>query len=571
MRNLPKESFRRSQNKTYFLLGLIFCFAFALRVYGLGFGLPYLYHVDEPSYVVAAVRLGNGIPNSHPYDPTGFGNILFAQYGVFYLIGRVTGLFGSIGDFVTWYETDQANFYLLARLTSAFLGTATVATVFILGSRIRSRLVGILAAAFLALCFLHVRNSHYGTPDIAVTFFVAASVTFCVLAVEERRLWFMLVGSAAGALAIATKWLAVPVIAPLILTAVLTKSDLGILKSQRINSFALPIELLVFALAIGLGSFQIILNPMPYIGKLFVEYTRSQTAGYEGWYIDTSPGWFFYIKTLLSGFGAISLLLAIIGGAVYGKSFLHKREMKIAILLTFPFLYFLIIVSANHFFARYILPLVPFLAIFAAEGVSVTFIRLRQQISSPFIAPLIAGILLAVAVSRSFLESIRHDVLLTKVDTRTIAKDWIEENIPVGSKIAVDWSVYAPPLYTGDLVVPWVPTSDKKYDVVSMQYDRFLHSYSLEWYCQSGFDYLIASSFVYNLQFVSGDAQSKKEDFYASVVKQFQLIKVFSPYSNETPEPNWVYEETYGPATYLWQRERPGPTLKIYRVPPCDM
>jgi hypothetical protein len=300
---------------------------------------------------------------------------------------------------------------------------------------------------------------------------------------------------------------------------------------------------------------------------MFAEYTRSQTIGYEGWYIDTSPGWLFYIKTLLSGFGVIPLLLAFIGGMVYVKQLSRKREAKIAILLTFPFLYFLLIISANHFFARYVLPLLPFLAVFTAEGVAVIYKWVRERISNPGIAYLIAGMLLTAAVSIPLLKSIQYDLLLTRMDTRTIAKDWIEKNIPEGSKIAVDWSIFAPPLYTGDLVVPWVPASGKKYDVVSMQYDHFLHSYSPDWYRQVGFNYLIASSFIYNLEFVSNEEQSQKENFYASLAKEFKLIKVVSPYSEGALEPTWVYEEVYGPTIGLWQREHPGPTLKIFQVP----
>ena len=49
--------------------------------------------------------------------------------------------------------------------------------------------------------------------------------------------------------------------------------------------------------------------------------------------------------------------------------------------------------------------------------------------------------------------------------------------------------------------------------------------------------------------------------------KDFKLIKEFYP-GADPKEPPFIFEEMYGPVVSLWQRERPGPVIKIYAVNP---
>jgi hypothetical protein len=63
----------------WLLLGFITLSALILRVWGIGFGLPYLYHLDEHYYINTALKLGSGVVNNPPYAPTGFSNVLFGE------------------------------------------------------------------------------------------------------------------------------------------------------------------------------------------------------------------------------------------------------------------------------------------------------------------------------------------------------------------------------------------------------------------------------------------------------------------------------------------------------------
>ena len=231
------------------------------------------------------------------------------------------------------------------------------------------------------------------------------------------------------------------------------------------------------------------------------------------------------------------------------------------LLLSFPLTYYLLMGTTRHYFARYALPLVPFMALFAAEAIMTAWawVTVRRTRLGWGVAALLA----VAAIAQPLAQSIRHDVLLTRQDTRTVAKQWIEANIPQGVKIAVDWPVHGPPLSTPERQVP---RSGKVYNVLVMGTDGTgLSDQPIEWYREQDYDYLIASSFIYNIPLVYEDRDAERRAFYASLDDELELVREFRSYEGDT-EPPFIFDEIYGPAISLWQRERPGPTLKIYRV-----
>jgi hypothetical protein len=224
--------------------------------------------------------------------------------------------------------------------------------------------------------------------------------------------------------------------------------------------------------------------------EAFGQLGAGQQGGFGLWLVDSVSGWLFYLKTLFWGMGPI--LLALGGVGVLRRFYLsikaHDRQS--ILLLSFPVIYYLAMGATRHYFARYAIPLVPFLALFAAEEIEVVARwlgagRLRRQ-------QVYAALLIVGALTMPLLASIRHDILLTRTDTRTLAKEWIEANVPANARIAVDWPVHGPPLSTAEIAVP---RSTNVYDVQAIG-GTGLADHSLEWYREQGFDYLIASSHI---------------------------------------------------------------------------
>jgi hypothetical protein len=540
----------------------IFVLALLLRLWGIQFGLPYVYHADEHYYANTALNLGAGVLNNPPYAPVGFSNILFLEFATYFVFGRVQGIFGSAQQFEAAYRADPTVFYLLARMTTAMLGAATVLPVYWIGRTLRPELrasTGLLAAGLLATSFLHVRDSHYGVPDIAMTGAVTLSVALVLWGLHVGRSRIVLYAAVVAGVAISMKWTAIPVVLPVLLGSLVIRDraqgETGPIASLR------PILLAGLCIVLGfiLTSLQVIINPGPYISEAFGQLGAGRAGGFDIWQVDTLPGWFFYIKVLSYGLGILPLVLAALGLIRTIFTAFVRRDTQRVLLLLFPVSYFIIMGATHHYFARYALPLVPFAALFAAEALLwfATWLSQRDR----RLIPVVTAVLTLAAIALPLASSIRHDILLTRTDTRTLAKEWIEANIPADSRIAIDWRTHCPPLATPELPMAGAPCT---YDVLQVG-ETGLSEHPLSWYQENGFDYLVSSSFISGIGLVSPERDMARRAFYASLPKELELLQAFKPTSGDTPMP-FIFDEIYGPAVSLWQRDRPGPLLQVYQV-----
>lgn len=540
-------------------VGGVLVLALGLRLWGIGFGLPHLYHFDEMFYVVAALWLGKGVLLTPPHAPTGLSNVLFGEYGLYYLVGRLTGTFPSTQAFEVAYRADPTVFYLLDRLTVALLGAATVLAVYGLGKALSGRLPGLLAAGLLAVSFLHVRDSHYGVPDVPMTLLVTAAVALAAMAVGSGRRSLLYGAGLAGGLAVALKWTALPILLPVGWAAWCTAGAEGRRGLRRL--LARPMVLAAACLAFGFvaGSPQILLAPGPFLKYALAEWQAGDKGGFGTWQVDALPGWLFYLKTLAWGLGPAMLVLAVAGGLRRLALAARRRDPMSILVLAFPVAYYLGMGATRHYFARYALPLAPFAALFAAEAIEAGARWLGA--SRPRVRWALAGLLVVGAAVPTLVSGLRSDYLLTQEDTRTSAKQWIEAHLPEGSKIAVDWTVHGPPLASPTNPLP---RSSRLYDVHILE-GTGLADHPLAWYREQGFDYLVASSSIYRLRLVDTVRDAERQAFYAALDLELEPVQQFraSPGEEELP---FIFDEIYGPAVGLWQRERPGPTIKIYRV-----
>lgn len=542
------------------LIALIFLLALLIRLWGIKFGLPYSYHYDETTYTGAALNLGTGKLGVQ-INPTGYTNILFLEYASFFIIGKITGLFSTVSSFGQLYRTDPSMFLLLGRLTSAILGAMNLLVVYQVGKFLRNQVVGILASLLLAVAFLHVRDSHFAVPDITATFFVSLTCLFCLLSLRDDRLRYVILAALMSGFAIATKWTVWPIAITLILAILLKiqKNEKSLL-SSRSTWKLIFISGACFLVGYLLGGVQTIIWPKLYIDYALTELSAGETGGFFIWQVDTLPGWLFYLKTMSYGLGITVTLLFVIGLFAKVYEVIKKKDYAGIVFLSFPIIYFVIMGATRHYFARYVLLLVPFAVYIAAEFIY-TLKEYLERKNLKFVWALVAG-LVALGLLQQFVYDIRLDYLLTKIDTRTTAHEWIEENIPEGSIIAMDWLIHGPPLSTPEKLVP---NSEKIYDVTTFDDDSGLSKNAIQWYQESNFNYLIASSFIYQIPLVDKTENDERVEFYKSLNTEFALIKEFKPYQGNS-EPSFIFDEIYGPAISLWQRERPGPTIKIFKV-----
>jgi 4-amino-4-deoxy-L-arabinose transferase-like glycosyltransferase len=550
------RSFLSSKHGLLFVILLI---ALVLRLWGISFGLPYRYHPDEPQHVVDAARM----LSEQRLEPAIFNNPPFYKYvlmagNLFFVAwSLLSGAYSSISELTTAIQQDPSPLYLLGRVISALAGTLTVLVVYFLGSTAYSRRVGLLAALFLAVAYLPVRDSHYAVNDALLTLLVTLSLLASMLIEREGHLkWYIMAAVAAG-LAFATKYTAIFVIVPLTIGHFLTVATC-LRKPESLKAGKLVGAYCMVGVAAVAGSPYFLLKPDKVFDDIFRSIYSYGASGFEGWQIDSVSGYLFYLKSLSWGMGYPLLVLSILG---VGYAVVRHRPLDL-LLVSFPVLLYIFMGRQEMYFARFILPVIPVLLTFAALVVVDGVNKLLQKSGRSNMGEWVIAVVALLAILQPAVYSMRHNHLLTLEDTRTLSKQWIEANIPEGSKIAVDWPYHGPPLATPTNPDPY---SVRTYNVITIG-GNGISDHPIEYYQQNGFDYVIASSNVYRLSLADQEKDAQRKIFYSDLNLEFEEIYQLKPYTDSTHESPFIFDEVLGPAIDLWQRERPGPTIKVYRV-----
>ncbi|MBI3313344.1 MAG: glycosyltransferase family 39 protein [Candidatus Omnitrophica bacterium] len=403
------------------LLFLILVLGFALRITGIQFGLPHLYHADEPIVINHALAYGMGDLNPHFFKiPPAISYLVFLAFGVYYLIGAAVGFFHSLQDFELLFYRDPSSFYLIARLVFGVLtGTFTIYALYKLVKTHFGESHGLVAAFLLSVCFLHVRDSHYVYPDIPlILVLVVAFFPIWRLIDKGNRFYeHFLCGIMIG-LATAIKYNGIALAIPYAVATLLA------VHKRRIFSGFVAGMITAFFTFVALNPYS--MSDFPTFWNEIS--TQARSHGFVGW--------FHHFQYSLQGALGLSLYLTAIAGLLLFRRYERKR----LILLSFIIFYYFLITFQGQPYDRYVLPLLPFLIFFAADFLWLTANRLKQ-----YGRPVLLGMTLIIAAEPLY-ASILFDRIMLAKDTRTLAKEWVESHIPDGEAIALDWEFYAPRL-----------------------------------------------------------------------------------------------------------------------------
>ena len=404
---------------------LILCVAAGVRLWGLDFGLPQSQcRPDESLVVQPALEYFSGDFNPHLFRyPSLASYLVFAGAALYYALGRLSDRFATLDDLRLEYLVDPSAFHLIARGLSAAFGVATVWIAFRIARRWYGRDVALCAAALLACCHLHVRDSHFGVTDVMQTFFIA-------LAFERTQAWWEsgARGAAIGAgvatgLAASSKYVG---------GLMLLTFALAVVMRARMPQPRAQIDLRALS-ACCLAAAAAFLAGTPYAVLDFASFWAQLTAEMEhlqsGQGLDLGSGWLRHPSfSLWHGMGPPVFIAALSGAA--GLALRDTR--RAALLFVFPLAYFALAGSGSTVFVRYAIPWTPCLAICAAvvvvEGVKRLVPPSRR---SGFTACATLALL-----APSLLSVIRTDLALARTDSRELAARWIELNVAPGSTIA---------------------------------------------------------------------------------------------------------------------------------------
>ncbi|MEX2495403.1 MAG: glycosyltransferase family 39 protein [Woeseia sp.] len=440
MNTYLRDSQGRWNQPTLLLIALLAA-ALGLRVWGIWFGLPYVFHNDEDFEILRALQLGSGDYNFSRISKGGYFYVLFVEYGLLFVLLLVSGVVSSAAEFGELYIRDPSAFYLIGRATTAVIGTFTVLLVYRLGRLAWSPAAGLLGAALLTFNILHSYLSHLTTVDVPLTFLTIAALYFAAKLItggSARNYWW---AALMAAFAMSTKIPAVLLVIPLLIAHIYFVSNQGGAIRQYFLSRNLwqaagifvaayvittPGILFYFdaVVANGLGKFAGAMDFADAGGEGLDE--RSKLA-------NTSLFVFYYHAILESMSWPVFILCS--AGVLYA---IWKHRPVDVMLVAFAGVWYTAMASStdqHQFFPRYILPVIPVMALLGGRLLA-NLASFLPRDSRRAAVPLVLAALVTLPVAK--IAEKNHSML--KVDTRAVAKAWFDDNIPAGSKVLIEGS-----------------------------------------------------------------------------------------------------------------------------------
>ncbi len=539
------------------LLGLI------LRLVGIQFGLPHITHADEPIIVNHALAYGGGDRNPHFFKiPPLISYILFVVYAIYFLAGKLIGLFPDAHAYLEAFLINPASWYLIGRLfIGVIIGTCSIPILYLLAKKLYGRRTALLASLFFSVSFIHVLHSHYIYVDIPLVAVVMVVAYVSILVYEEPTYRNYACAGALVGLASAVKYNG-------LLTCLFVIAAHFIGRERR--SFIKPIISVIACAAIFIACNPFMITDFKFAYTELIN--QSKAMGPLGW-------WHHFRYSLVEGVGWPLALAGMMGAALS----LLRRDRRALIAVSFPIVFFISLSFFSQPHERYVLPVVPFVCIYAAW----LFEDLCQKMPT---RRLMIGVITTIfIILPNIAKDVRLDRLASRLDTRSLAKSWIELNIPPGSRIALDHSFFCPRLW---------PTKEQLRDklrMASLEGQKMKASVLIDtsayprknyelYYVHKKSD--VPTDFLFSQPLISESIDSFREKrieylvvhrdicgqtpspVFKELIDHGTLLAEFSPYSGDKSCSNVRVVETGLPffESELLLRIRPGYYIAIYKV-----
>lgn len=505
-----------------FLIGLVWL-SFALHLWGIRGNLPFAAEIDEPVFVTRAIRMAA----SGDLNPRWFGHpgstLIYPLAALYRLVSP--GLFLQPDPTLqAVFKASPGEFYLFGRYLTIGYAVASLPVVYQVGRRAFGRPAGLIGAGLAILPVVAVAHSQMVRTDSAATFFGLLSLWWCLKACDRPTLSrFTLAGVMIG-LAIATRYFMVALV-PVLLVA----GGLAWLQ-KRINLGALgraaSLGLLGVAAGFALSTpyffldFQAALTwIVAEANDVHIDADGLSPLGNLIWYvtqaIPSSMTWPVAIFTVL-GVAQMS----------------YERQMKPLLLLGFIVIFILGLSLSDLHWQRWLIPVLPLLALFAAHGLVIANSNLASRLGwSPATWRRTGTVLLLLMLAWPGYQVGLHNLRQSNPSTRLLAREWILANLPAGSKIAQEW--YSATLFGAGFNVLEQSSLAKK-----NRSPADLH--------RQGFNTIVVSSEMYNRYLAEADLYPREANFYQTLFREGCLLQQFEP------------TLTQG-----------GPTVRIYRWHSC--
>ncbi len=438
--------FRFSKDK--FILTLIILLAATFRFYNVNWDSGHQLHPDERAIIMAVDKLE--FPNTFTefLSPDSSWNPDFFAYGSFpmYLL-RVTG------DSLSVFDPSlgqYASLHLVGRVMSALADLISVYLIYKIARKLFNPPTGLLAAFFYTASVLPIQLSHFFAVDTILTCFILATLYSLLHFYEKPTFNKSLLTGVLFGLALATKISAIILVLPIEL-ALFADLILIFLKKPPKFKHWLPLisplikRLFTHGFVMAFATFLTFAIFEPYalidFGNFWSQTLQQSELTknpfyfpYTLQYVGKTPYVYELKNVFFWGLGPLLSTLAFTG-VLYFIFLIFKKErdtrfVKEFIIFTFFLSYLLVVGRFSVGFMRYMLPLYPFFALFAAALVY----KIINNIKSRNLRIVISYILFIICL----IWPLSYLNIYSKNNTRVDATTWITQNIPAGKTLAIE-------------------------------------------------------------------------------------------------------------------------------------
>lgn len=522
-----------SRRAATLFMAVIIVIALALRLYGLNWdaGYDWTPHPDERAILfkvmeISAPPLGElhllFDAEQSPLNPRWF------PYGSFPLY--LLDVLETLSKMTPGVGYDDLR--VPARAVSGIADVIAVAVVYLLGSAIWSRRVGVLAALLVAVAVLHIQLSHFFAVDTLLALLTIVAVYFLVRVARRGRPADSVLAGLFIGLALATKISIAPILAPYLIAHLIYAG--GLVAEDRETILSRLRGAIESALIGGVVMVGALLIAQPYafldwarfygdISEQSEMVSRIRDYPYTRQYIDTTPYlyhaqqlatwglglpmgvaaliatlyaavkglrlWYSAaylltgvilpaaILTLWSNLAATLLASAIAVAAIAATIPLRTRDTRIdALLLSLVVPYFLIVGAFEVKFMRYLIPITPVLLLFASRMIFDLWAWIcRASFSGSAAVRVVVFAIVALTVAATVFYGLAYTWMYTDTHTAVRASEWMRENAPLNSLILKEhWEEGLPRLhdYRIEELQIYDPDSSRKLQRMSERLER---------------------------------------------------------------------------------------------------
>jgi hypothetical protein len=562
------------------ILAFILIAGLALRVWNNDYGLPFIYSVDEASHFTdrAVGMFREGLDPGYYQNPAAY------TYLVHLLLRGMYGPLGflfdlSFGNVTEQFNKDPGEIWIAARTLAALLCMGGVAAVYVAAKRLWGVREALVAAAVLAFAFLPVAYSRIAVTDVGSLIGVSLALLFAVRAHEENRLRDWAVGGAAVGLAAAFKYTAGLAALPLVVAALAGPS------MRRAGGLALA----------GLAALVAFAALNPYLFTSLGDWwgdlrDQADVAANDPKPGQESGGLGYYLDSLTWGLGWAGLAAALAGAVLL----LRRDLVRALVLVSLPLALFAYLAVQSRYFGRWLLPAYPALTLLAAYGIARAVELLPQRAS---LRALAAAALTALVLAQPLLADVRSARALGREDTLNQARDFLDEQFAPGLRVSIEPAV--PGRYFRSnpegKPPPWLSRCARRdgwtepgWSYVGENGRRVCAQYKPGLFVRpdggvraSAYGAVLSPSVVDDLRLYGychvmtvnvvrerAERRPRARAYYERLERESTLLREFSPYSEDAEPVPFDFDLSYNlyPSAY----ERPGPTVRIYRLDNCE-